>query len=60
MFIACAQQVPLTGGPKDEVPPQIDTLESIANSQIHFEKQDIILYFDEYVNGMSLKIFWTE
>ncbi len=50
MFIACAQQVPLTGGPKDEVPPQIDTLESIANSQIHFEKQDIILYFDEYVN----------
>ena len=48
--MACAQQVPLTGGPKDEVPPQLDTIESIANNQIRFQKQDVILYFDEYVN----------
>lgn len=50
LFYACAQQVPLTGGPKDEIPPQIDTLESLASSQIHFEKQDINLYFNEFVN----------
>jgi len=48
--MACAQQVPLTGGPKDEVPPQVDTMESIPNNQIHFEKQDINLYFDEFVD----------
>lgn len=46
----CAQQVPLTGGPKDEIPPQIDTIQSLSNYQIRFIKQDIILYFDEYVD----------
>jgi len=50
LYMACAQQVPLTGGPKDEVPPQLDTIESIPNNQIHFEKQDINLYFDEFVD----------
>lgn len=50
LYVACAQQVPLTGGPKDELPPQLDTVESVANNQIRFEKQDVILFFDEYVN----------
>ncbi len=50
IFGACANQVSLTGGPKDEVPPQIDEEASIANYQTQFEKQDINLYFDEFVD----------
>ncbi len=48
--MGCAQIVPLTGGPKDETPPQLDTLNSMSNYVIHFEKKDILLYFDEYVD----------
>lgn len=46
---ACANQVNLTGGPRDERPPQLDTVKSFANEQLRFEKQDIQLFFDEYV-----------
>ena len=46
----CANQVALTGGPRDEEPPQIDTAKSITNYQTHFEKQDIELYFNEFVD----------
>ncbi len=47
---ACANQVPLTGGPKDEVPPQLDTIKSKRNYITEFTKQDIDLYFNEYVD----------
>lgn len=47
---ACANQVALSGGPRDEDPPQIDEEASIANYQTRFEKQDIDLYFDEFVD----------
>ena len=40
----------LSGGPRDEDPPQIDEEASIANYQTRFEKQDINLYFDEFVD----------
>ncbi len=46
----CYNQVSLTGGPRDEKPPILDTLQSFQNNQIHFEKQDIVLYFDEFIN----------
>lgn len=49
-FIAsCAvEQAPL-GGPKDEIPPSPDTLNSTANKQLFFKKQKIELVFDEWV-----------
>lgn len=45
----CANRVPLTGGPKDERPPVLDTLNSFKNEQIRFSKQRIDLYFDEFI-----------
>ena len=46
----CANPVSLTGGPRDEVPPEIDSLLSTANNQTNFEPQDIEVYFDEFVD----------
>lgn len=46
---SCANQIPLTGGPKDERPPELDTTTSFKNNQVRFEVQDINLYFDEFV-----------
>ena len=45
----CANPIAPTGGPKDERPPQLDTLHSTRNKQVRFEKQDIVLAFDEWV-----------
>lgn len=45
----CANPIAPTGGPKDETPPQLDTLHSTRNRQVRFEKQDIVLAFDEWV-----------
>ncbi len=45
----CANPIAPTGGPKDETPPQLDTLQSTRNRQIRFEKKDIVLAFDEWV-----------
>ncbi len=47
---SCYNQLALTGGPRDEVPPQLDTANSISNNLIQFVKQDIFLQFDEYVD----------
>lgn len=47
---SCANQLQLTGGPKDEVAPQLDTLVSTKNYQTYFEKQDIDLSFDEFID----------
>lgn len=48
-FSACAQIVPPSGGPKDVQPPQLDSLLSTPNYSTNFEKQDIVLVFDEFV-----------
>lgn len=45
----CANPIAPTGGPRDETPPQLETSESTANYQTNFEKQTIILAFDEWV-----------
>ncbi|HHM21194.1 MAG TPA: hypothetical protein ENJ20_04130 [Bacteroidetes bacterium] len=45
----CANPVMPEGGPKDETPPRLDTLHSTPNRQVRFEKQDIVLAFDEWV-----------
>ena len=50
MFLSqCANPVSLTGGPRDEQEPQLDTLHSSPNEQTNFEIQDIELYFDEFI-----------
>jgi len=50
IFGSCHNQIQLTGGPKDEAPPVLDTTISTANNQVRFEKQKIMLYFDEFVS----------
>ncbi len=50
LFIsACAQIISPSGGPKDTQPPQLDSLLSTPNYQTHFQKQDILLAFDEFI-----------
>ncbi len=48
-LIGCANPIAPTGGPKDETPPKLDTQNSTRNMQIRFEKKDIVLTFDEWV-----------
>ncbi len=48
-LIGCANPIAPAGGPKDETPPQLDTLNSTRNMQVHFEKKDIVLAFNEWV-----------
>ena len=50
LFGSCHNQIQLTGGPKDEAPPVLDTTLSTPNNQVRFDKQEITLYFDEYVS----------
>lgn len=46
----CASPMSPAGGPRDEQPPQLDSLAySTPNYQVNFEKQTIILTFDEWV-----------
>lgn len=45
----CAVPVAPTGGDKDETPPKLLTEFSTDNRQIRFEKQTIVLAFDEWV-----------
>ncbi|MEM1123214.1 MAG: Ig-like domain-containing protein, partial [Bacteroidota bacterium] len=46
---SCAQQQQLTGGPRDTFPPNLIKELSTSNFQTNFEKQDISLVFDEYI-----------
>lgn len=48
-MVACANQTPLTGGEKDTEPPKLDSTLSTRNFQTNFKKQEIALYFDEWV-----------
>jgi len=45
----CAQPGRLTGGPKDIIPPKLNTAESSPNLQTNFEKKTITLMFDEFI-----------
>lgn len=46
---SCAQQQQLSGGPRDTFPPNLITELSTPNFQTNFEKKDIQLVFDEYI-----------
>ena len=50
MLSGCAQVAPLSGGPRDTIPPQLDTILSTPNFQTRFVKQPIILVFDEFID----------
>lgn len=54
---SCAQIVAPTGGPKDEDPPILDTLNSTPNFQTNFTKQELEFQFDEWV---QLKDVFTQ
>jgi len=53
LLARCAQQVPLSGGKKDETPPKI--IESIpARNSTDFKAESITLKFDEFVQVKDL------
>lgn len=47
--MSCANPGQLTGGPKDEVPPKIDTLRSTPNFLTNFNQKVIEITFDEWI-----------
>ncbi|MGA1543399.1 MAG: Ig-like domain-containing protein [Saprospiraceae bacterium] len=49
LLVSCANIVAPIGGPKDEIPPHIDSLNSSIFFETQFEKKRIILTFDEFV-----------
>lgn len=49
VMFSCASTGSLTGGPKDNVPPKLDSLRSTPNLQKFFQKQDLVFYFDEFI-----------
>ncbi len=49
-FYACANVGNPSGGPKDITPPVLDEANSTKNYQTNFEKQQIVLAFDEFVD----------
>lgn len=52
-LVSCANRISLTGGPKDELPPVLDTLSSFKNEQTLFVKQKIQLNFNEFIELKS-------
>lgn len=50
LLTGCAQVQPLTGGERDTIPPQLDSVRSTANFQTRFEKQPVLLVFDEFID----------
>ncbi len=48
-IFSCASTGSLTGGPKDTAPPKLDSLRSTPNFQKFFQKQDLVFYFDEFI-----------
>ena len=50
LFSGCAQVQPLSGGERDSIPPQLDSARSTPNLQIRFQKQPILLFFDEFID----------
>lgn len=50
LVVGCAQESTPRGGPRDEVAPTMDSLNSTPNKQVFFEKQNIKIVFDEFVD----------
>lgn len=54
-FFSCANTSgTLTGGPKDEMPPELDTAKSTTNYSTNFDQNKIELVFDEFITARSL------
>ena len=49
LLVSCAQVVNPEGGPRDTVPPVLDSARSTLNYQTNFSKQTIELAFDEFI-----------
>ncbi|HLF63963.1 MAG TPA: Ig-like domain-containing protein [Saprospiraceae bacterium] len=49
LWIACANPIPPTGGPKDTTPPKLVLEESTPNYLTQFNQREIVLTFDEWV-----------
>ncbi len=47
---SCANIQNLTGGVRDVLPPKIDSTRSTPNRSTHFDKKEINLTFDEFIN----------
>lgn len=46
----CANPTSLSGGPEDKIPPLLSIEKSSPNYKTNFEKSDIVLTFNEYIN----------
>ncbi len=51
----CAKVTPLTGGIKDTTPPKIDSTKTTPNFQTNYEKGNIEIYFDEWVEVKDIQ-----
>ena len=49
LWMACANPIAPTGGPKDETPPKLDSLKSTPGLQTDFKPREIELSFDEWI-----------
>ncbi|MDR2836045.1 MAG: Ig-like domain-containing protein [Bacteroidales bacterium] len=60
IIFACAKQVSLTGGPKDEIAPSL-LVANPKSASLNFKSKKITLKFDEYVklNNASQKIIFS-
>lgn len=54
LIYGCAQVVPLTGGDKDETPPQ-EVKSTPANQSINFSETTITIEFDEFIKLQNLQ-----
>lgn len=54
LIYGCAQVVPLTGGDKDETPPQ-EVKSTPANQSINFSETTINIEFDEFIKLQNLQ-----
>lgn len=50
LCIQCANKLSIEGGPKDEQPPRVITVESSRNFQTNFSNNEFTLVFDEFVS----------
>ena len=49
ILFSCATPIAPDGGPKDETPPQVDSIGTTPNFQTNFQKQRIEITFDEWI-----------
>lgn len=46
---SCASTGNPSGGKKDEKPPVMDSLRSVAGRQVKFKPRELVFYFDEFI-----------